>query len=184
MENLFLDEDEAETKGKLCVVGGESGSVQLVDLRGRVIINSLKLTSAVNCIKFFSENVVISGCEDGSINVVSVPDMKVINQIHDSTSSIQSLLPIHNGFIGGKYDGERLKRQLQLHKNIHFDFLTLLGTCVWYCLDSNNGQVTTERIILTGADIDPIYSMARDQDFVFTASRDGCIRKYMIADLF
>ena len=124
-------------------------------------MGTLKLTSPVNCVKFFNDSLVLAGCEDGSISIIGLPQMQVIGEIHDSASSIQSLLVLRNSFVGGKYD----------------------GTCVCYSLDSNNGQVGKERIVMTGADVDPIYAMARDQDYVFTASRDGCIRRYFVEDL-
>ena len=40
------------------------------------------------------------------------------------------------------------------------------------------------KVILTGSDVDPVNSIATDEDFIFTASRDGCIRKYSIHELF
>ena len=40
-----MNEDEVGTIGKIVVVGGESGAVQLIDLRGRSIMNSIKLSS-------------------------------------------------------------------------------------------------------------------------------------------
>ena len=87
--------------------------------------------------------------------------MKILQRIHDSDSSVQCLLPLRNGFVCGKYD----------------------GACVWYPFDGIS-SIGNQRVILTGSDVDPVYSIAADEDFIFTASRDGCIRKYSIHELF
>ena len=34
------------------------------------------------------------------------------------------------------------------------------------------------RLELTGADTDPVYSLAEDPHYVYTACRDGRVRKY------
>jgi len=156
-----MNEDEVGTLGKLVVTGGESGAVKLIDLRGRNILNHFKLHAAVNVVKFFDENHIIAGTEDGRISIIHVPDMTLVTEIHDSDSSVQSLKIINNGIMAGKYD----------------------GACVWYPFDGNS-SIGNQRIILTGSDVDPVYSIAADEDFIFTASRDGCIRKYSIHELF
>jgi WD40 repeat protein len=140
--------------------GGESGSVHLIDLLGRKIINNVKLASAVNAIKFITAyaNIIVAGCQDGSISVMSVPELKIIATFHDSDSSMESLLPLRNGFLAGKYD----------------------GSCLWYNLENNSNQ----RIVLSGSDVDPIFDISTDQESIFTASRDGSIRKYCIREMF
>ena len=70
-----MNEDEVGTLGKLVVTGGESGAVKLIDLRGRNILNQLKLPAAVNVVKFFDDNHIIAGSEDGRISIIHVPDM-------------------------------------------------------------------------------------------------------------
>ena len=70
-----MNEDEVGTLGKLIVTGGESGAVKLIDLRGRNILNHFKLHAAVNVVKFFDENHIIAGTEDGRISIIHVPDM-------------------------------------------------------------------------------------------------------------
>ena len=70
-----MNEDEVGTLGKLVVTGGESGAVKLIDLRGRNILNHFKLHAAVNVVKFFDENHIIAGTEDGRISIIHVPDM-------------------------------------------------------------------------------------------------------------
>ena len=45
-ENMSEDSEEVEvgTQGKILIVGTENGSVHLVDLKGRSIINSVKVS--------------------------------------------------------------------------------------------------------------------------------------------
>ena len=155
-----LDENESGTVGKIVVIGGESGSVQLINLRGRNVLNSTKLDSTVNTVKFLSENLIAVGTEDGKLRILTVPDLKILAEKHDSDSSLECVLPLKNGILCGKYD----------------------GACVWYPFNGTN--FGTEILILTGADVDPIHDMAQDEEFVYTAARDGIIRKYKKRDMF
>ena len=128
----------------------------------------LKLNSgAVNSVKFLTscDNIIVAGTDEGTVNIISLPDMKILQQIHDSDSSVQCLLPLKNGFLCGKYD----------------------GACVWYGFDSSSdlNEVLYEiTIILSGADVDPITDISRDYDYIYTSCRDGCIRKYSINNMF
>ena len=80
---------------------------------------------------------------------------------HDSDSGIESMLVIQKGILAGKHD----------------------GTCVWYGT-TDSAEENERRIVLSGADADPVYSLASSGKHVFTAARDGCIRKYCLADIF
>ena len=120
--------------------------------------------------KFFDENHIVAGTEDGKICIIRVPDMKIVNEIHDSDSSVQSLKILKSGVLSGKYD----------------------GACVWYHFSvktTTSGErlpveIGQDRIVLTGSDVDPIYSIASDEEYIYTASRDGSIRKYSIHEMF
>ena len=155
-----MSEDEVGTLGKMAVIGGESGSVKLIDLRGRNIMHSANLSEAVNAVKFFDENYIVAGTENGKICIIRVPDMSVMKEIHDSESSVLSITILRNGFLAGKYD----------------------GACIWYGFDGSN--IGHERIVLTGSDVDPINDITKDEEYVYTASRDGSIRKYSIHEMF
>ena len=163
-EEMESDEnEEIGTRGKILVVGTENGSVNLVDLKGRQIITSKKFSAAVNCVKFLEhENFLVVGLQDGQILVLDVPNLTEISKIHDSDSSVESLLTLRNGFVVGKYD----------------------GACLWYGFDPVHNDISKDVIVLTGADVDPITAMAKDQDYIFTSCRDGCIRKYSIINMF
>ena len=146
------DEDEVGTLHKILLVGCESGGVHLIDLRGRTILKSLKLYSAVNSVKFLNENTGAAGTQDGMLVIFSIPDMEIVHEIHDSNASVESLLPVRNGILCGKYD----------------------GACVWYGFDPMTNEICKEVIVLSGSDVDPINDMAKDNEYVYTAARDGC----------
>ncbi|CAL4063051.1 unnamed protein product, partial [Meganyctiphanes norvegica] len=75
--------------------------------------------------------------------------------VHSSASDVQCLFRFNQGFLVGRRD----------------------GLCQYYTLDGTNPCQ------LTGSDCDPIYSCASDNTHVYTASRDGKIRKYNIRDM-
>jgi proteasomal ATPase-associated factor 1 len=74
----------------------------------------------------------------------------------DSTSPVLSLLPFKHkekeGYFVGRYD----------------------GTCLYHFIESD------EIIQLTGSDFEPINDISSDGSNVFTACRDGKIRKYAL----
>lgn len=156
-----MDEDEVGTEDKIVACGCESGNVYLIALRRREVITSKKLNSAVNCVKFLGDGRVVAGCQDGSITILSLTELQVVDQIHDSDSSLLNVLQLRQGFLAGKYD----------------------GSCIWYGL-ADNGSVNNNRIVLTGADVDPINGIATDGTYIFTGARDGAIRKYALSDMF
>ena len=117
------------------------------------------MNSAVNCLKFIDENVLAAGMQDGKLIILNVPELKILGEKYDSDSSLECLLPLKGGILCGKYD----------------------GACVWYPFDRKFGN---EILVLTGADVDPIRDMSQDQEYVYTAARDGCIRKYSKRDMF
>lgn len=86
---------------------------------------------------------------------------------HDGASSVESLSPYTIdsegkgvGVLAGKRD----------------------GVCQFYQVDTSAGSMLVNRYQLTGPDCDPVYSIATDLDYIYTACRDGCIRKYYRRD--
>ena len=65
-------------------------------------------------------------------------------------------------------------------------FLPLSRIAVWYSIENDGASFASQDpiLILSGADVDPIHDMAQDDDFVYTAARDGCIRKYKKSNMF
>ena len=149
----------------MLAVGGENGTIGLVNLHARSVSVRTKVTGknvAVNAVSFLSKNLLIVGCENGATLCYSLPALTNIWILRDSDSSIMSLLslPKLKGFIAGKLD----------------------GSCILYRLDSEN-QLTSLRVLLSGADTDPINTIKCDGHHIFTAARDGMIRKYNLLDI-
>lgn len=74
---------------------------------------------------------------------------------HHSASPVECMTPFHGGVLVGRHD----------------------GLCQYYNLDG------TSSYQLTGSDCDPIYRIAVDSEHMYTACRDGMIRKYRSRDI-
>ena len=147
---------EVDTLDKLVVVGGENGFVSLINLYERSIVYRFSVASAVNVVTFYGCGMVLIGSEDGKVVSFKIADLKSPHKMwHDSNSSVQSVLaiPSLDGFVVGRGD----------------------GSCVFYSMMDDK-----KRVVLTGADIDPVTSLAADLDHVYAGARDGCIRKYAL----
>jgi len=153
-------EHEVNTANKLICAGGENGSVTLVNLHSRRVVYRVQLDSAVNVVKFYGCSHMLVGCENGEIVGFNLSQMEGEPfRWHDSNSQIQSILPLpgQEGFVAGRGD----------------------GSCVFYPIS----QLSNFRVVLSGADIDPITAIASDSEFIYTSARDGNIRKYAIKHL-
>ena len=164
---IFLIDREHEVglESKIVAVGMENGTLAIVGLLNREVLAKTKVSGekiAINAISFFKESLLLVGCESGKVMCFSLPDLKVFWALHDSDSSVMSLLslPNLNGFLVGKLD----------------------GTCGYYTLNSN-GQLSNTRVLLSGADTDPINTIKSDGTYIYTGARDGKIRKYNIYDI-
>ena len=161
--SIILDhENDVGLDNKLFAVGGENGTIALINLFTRSILTAKKLegkSPAVNTLSFINETNLLVGCENGKLLCLSVPDLKNVWTLHDSDSPIISLLSLNNrnGFLIGKQD----------------------GTCIFYRFNSDKKPINT-KVLLCGADADPINSIKCDGSHVYTGSRDGKIRKYNI----
>jgi len=145
-----VEEEDGGTQDKLLVVGGEDGGVHAVDLQSRNIINKYKCGSAVNCVAISNKNIV-TGCQNGEVIVFTCPELSSPSIIlHPSNSPVISILAIEGGVLVGRQDGS-----LTLH------------------LFNSNTQLA-----LSGPDNDGVTSLAKDGQYIYSASRDGAVRKY------
>ncbi|XP_023238754.1 proteasomal ATPase-associated factor 1-like [Centruroides sculpturatus] len=146
-------EREIGTEGKLLVLGCEDGSLHTVGIHSRKLLHSYKFGTAVNCCKFISSSQVICGTQDGYIHLFEIHDLsEPLVTWEESQSPVLCILPYQQGFFAGRSD----------------------GTCMFYSINSDN------MVQLTGPNIEPIYAIAVDNIFLYTACRDAKIRKYKL----
>lgn len=121
------------------------------------------LPSAVNRVVQVGYNSFAGGCQGGEILVFQLNSLSQPIKILSPTSSPILDLLIHphktdsniSSFWASKGD----------------------GTCV---LINPSIQPCSKVIQLTGPDCDPVYQLRNDLDFIYSACRDGLIRKYSL----
>jgi len=154
-EQDTLEDGEVDTMGKVLALGGEGGKLAVVDVAARKVVFSDNVQSPVNCVSI-SKNHLYAGCQDGKVHIISKSGGQVSSTLLTSSASpVLSLLPV-------------------------------CGTCL--CVSRQDGSVTIHnldqerqaRLDLTGADTDPVYKVVEDGTWLYTACRDGTVRKYLM----
>jgi len=156
-ESVHTDNKEA-LEHKLGVVGSEHGEVVFVQLSSNQILQRYTCNSAVNkVIPSINHNSVLVGCENGEVLELDVKNpVSLINSIHASNSPVISLLSLGEGkILCGRQD----------------------GTCTLYNTRSSH------QIVLSGPDYERITGISRDDEYIYTGSRDGVVRKYKVVNL-
>ena len=123
-------------------------------------IFKVKCNSAVNCVTFCKEFHFAIGTQNGLLYEYDLrkPE-QAVSSWNFSTSPILSILSLRRPFDGilvGRQDG-----------SVTFVY-------------ENDKQV----VHLTGSDCDSIHELAYDGKFIFTACRDGKVRKYLLNNAF
>ncbi|KAK7071714.1 Proteasomal ATPase-associated factor 1 [Halocaridina rubra] len=149
------DELEHCTSGKLLLVGCEDGKVFLVGVESRSVIGSFALGQNVLCVCWASPTVGVIGLSDGQLVAIDAMTPSKRPLSHDSSSPVESMAAYKGGVLVGRRD----------------------GLCQFYSLDG------TSPFQLTGSDCDPVYKISSDSNNIYTACRDGLIRKYRGRDL-
>jgi len=140
---------EVGTDDKCLLIGCENGTLALIGVYARKILITNNLKSPVNACHLNIDAQVFVGCNDG--RVVWLDEKLAIKHcIFDTNSPVQSLCLFKELVVCGHGD----------------------GSCV---LRSLNGK----KAYLTGTDADPVYDVKTDTRFLYTACRDGAIRKYL-----
>ncbi|ESO93250.1 hypothetical protein LOTGIDRAFT_232701 [Lottia gigantea] len=154
--DLPTGEREIGTEGKMLLVACENSMLQGYGLQSRKKVFELDCHSAVNCCCFLSNINVVCGTQDGHITISDMRNMSVpLKEWKESRSAILSLLPYKQGVFIATGD----------------------GSCYYV-----NEQYDTE-VELTGSDCDPIYNTSCDDNHIYTACRDGNIRRYNLNHL-
>lgn len=149
------DELEHGTAGKVLLVGCEEGLVYLVAVESRSLMGSFSLGAAVLSVCWASSTLGVVGLSNGCLDVVDAATLTTRPLAHHSASPVESLTPHAGGVLAGRRD----------------------GTCQFYTLDGSSPYQ------LTGSDCDPIYKISSDSNYIYTACRDGVIRKYRSRDI-
>ena len=114
-----------------------------------------KAGSPVNCVTWTKMSLVV-GCEDGSVHILSGSGNSIVKS---STSPVLCGRYVERlgGVMLGRQDGSvSLVRQ--------------------------PGE-TGVRLMLSGPDMDPVYSIASDNNYIYTGCRDGHIRRYCLNNI-
>jgi len=154
-EDVHLDDTEA-IQHKVVVAAGQQASLFFINLQQNKVLHKYKCESAVNVVHPTSNSSVLVGCEDGSLLELDC-SASLLYSNHSSSSPVTALLHLRSGLLlCGRQD----------------------GTCTLY---NNNNH--TKQIILSGSDCDKITGVCKDDEYVFTSSREGVVRKYLISNL-
>lgn len=148
---------EIGTEDKVLIVGCEDGVLASVAVRSRKILSRKALPSAINCVTPVNEEVVAVGCHDGQVFLFSTANLeKPQCTWFESNSPALSLLYHNDGVFVGRTD----------------------GTCTY--LPFKDSGESHKRLQLTGPEYDPIYDISTDGHAIYTACRDGTVRKYNV----
>ncbi|KAG7161943.1 proteasomal ATPase-associated factor 1-like [Homarus americanus] len=149
------DELEHCSAGKVLLVGCEEATVYLVAVESRSLMGSFSVGATVLSVCWATSTQGVAGLSDGRLVVIDAVSLTTRPLAHHSTSPVESLTPHCGGILAGRRD----------------------GICQFYSLD---GSSTYQ---LTGSDCDPIYKIGTDNNYIYTACRDGMIRKYRSRDI-
>ncbi|XP_068249893.1 proteasomal ATPase-associated factor 1-like [Palaemon carinicauda] len=143
------------TSGKLLLAGCEDGKVYVVGVESRTVICSFPLRENILSACWASPTIGVVGLYDGRLVIIDAVASSTRPLSHDSASPVESLVAYNGGVLAGRRD----------------------GLCQFYRLDGSSPYQ------LTGSDCDPIYKISYDSNNIYTACRDGMVRKYRVRDL-
>lgn len=158
------------TTGKLLILAREDGKVTGVSVASRKEVFNCSLPSAVNCVIQIGPNSFAAGCHGGEIVIFDLRNLSHPQMILTSAKT-----PITNLMIHPRSHTVRSV----LGENVNCFWASKSdGTC---CLINPNEEVSGKRLVqLTGPDSDSIFQIKSDLDYIYTACRDGIVRKYSV----
>ncbi|XP_014674763.1 PREDICTED: proteasomal ATPase-associated factor 1-like isoform X2 [Priapulus caudatus] len=145
---------EVMTEGVLLLLACEDGTLQGYGLQSRKKLFEVTCTGAVNTCAFLSSTEVICGLQNGQLYRYDIRNISSpLQHWGESRGPILCVVPFHNGILLSTGDGSCLYR------------------------DVTKAESTLE---FSGSDGDAIHQVAHAGRTVYTACRDGCIRKFSI----
>jgi len=147
--NTSVSDMEVGTENKCLLIGCENGTLALVGVYARKILATNNLKCPVNACHLNNDAQVFIGCNDG--RVIWLDEQLIVKHcVFDTNSPVRCLCLFREFVVCGHGD----------------------GSCV---VRSTNGK----KAYLTGTSAEPIYDVSTDTRFLYTACRDGAIRKYL-----
>jgi len=139
---------------KILAVGREDGIISFVDIQSNSELFQPSCASAVNCCTFVDEHEIFAGCHSGELFQFDLRNLSTPVSVISIGNS-----PIH-------------------YISRFFNHLTLCrGDGSVQLIDTSK---LLETIQLTGANADAIYRICSHGNVLYSASRDGAIRKYQM----
>lgn len=120
-------------------------------------ITTDNVPSAV-CIDHVSAHVVYIGDEEGMISVYDTKSKTFVYRLQTNRGTVMKILARDEGLFAAFRDG---------------------SVCC-YARESDPATVSCPKYEFTGSDCDPVYDFCFNMKHLFTASRDGVVRKYRI----
>ncbi|CAL8110181.1 unnamed protein product [Orchesella dallaii] len=168
-----MSEREVGTVGKLLLLVREDSKVTGVSVASREEVFTVSLPSPGNCVIATGPNTFAVGCQGGEIVMHDRrKPSAAVRQIVSATQTPILDLMMHPRSPNPNRPGvDEFNRSFWAAKSD--------GTCVLV-----NPVFTPEKptkfVQLTGPDCDPVYQVKHDGNYIYTACRDGLIRKYSI----
>ncbi|XP_078485958.1 proteasomal ATPase-associated factor 1-like isoform X2 [Ciona intestinalis] len=161
---------EFDTEHKVATACCENGDIIGVSILKRSILFELKLQSAVNCCCYLDDSVLVVGSHDGTIVVFDIKDTShplAKKQICGSPVLSLSNSNQDSSFWASFGDGR-------------CSLLKMTSSLPQGGANGDNNRPNIKIVYeLTGPDCDPVYKVSVTKtNWVFTASRDGVVRKY------
>ncbi|KAL1459410.1 hypothetical protein WDU94_011394 [Cyamophila willieti] len=163
-DDISISKGEFDTTDKILLLGCEGGDVYIIAIATRDVLLHKKHETDVKCVKFINDQQCLIGLSNGKVIQYELKltsnqsiEATVTKSWHYTESCVQCILPCTPyGFFTGYHDGH----------------------CVFQLYNNDNCQVH-----LTGSLFDPIYAMTYDGANIYTACRDGKVRKYLFGNL-
>jgi len=157
----------------MLVVTTEDGKVHGVGVQSRSNIFSAALPSAGNSVISTGLNTFAVGCQGGQICQFDLRKILQPKEIHYATTSPILSLLTHPRSPSSNPTTDESNKLFWVAKSD--GTVALINPS----LDESEKKI----IQLTGSDCDPIYQMKHDGSYIYTACRDGLIRKYSITQV-
>ena len=154
-DEMEMNSPEIDTEDKVLAVGTEGGHVRIINISARTLLMDYQAGSPVNCVIWTKSSLVV-GCQDGSVHILGGSGNSIVKC---STS------PVLCGSFEERLGSVMLGRQ---------------DGSVSLLRDPGDSRV---KVMLSGPDMDPVYSIASDNNYIYTGCRDGLVRRYCLNNI-